>query len=161
MQPLQHARNRTVTPQECAADLLMAIPGLMRFIRREMRRSRSAGLSVPQFRALVFLSNVGDASLSELAEHVGLSLSAASRMVQLLVRRGLMERTSHEQDRRRVSLTLTRKGKSTYRLALAATRVALTQTLRNLSPAELTQISTATQMLARVFLSEARLGLIR
>ncbi len=127
------------------------VPVLMRFIRGQMRRSRQAGLSVPQFRALVYLSVHEDTSLSAMAEHLGLSLPTASRMVQLLVQRGLVERQEHAEDRRRVALSLTTRGSRVYRTALNATEVALASSLRTLRPQRLARLSEAMQTLNELF----------
>lgn len=116
-----------------------------------MRQHRGAELTVPQFRALIFLNQHEDATLSALAEHVGLSLPATSRMVQCLVKRGLLERQPLLSDRRYVSLSLTRRGVETFQAALAATEVALARTLKALPAEELASISAATRSLIRVF----------
>ncbi|GMU21558.1 MAG: hypothetical protein AMXMBFR13_16510 [Phycisphaerae bacterium] len=108
-------------------------------------------MTVPQFRALIFLNQHEDATLSALAEHVGLSLPATSRMVQCLVKRGLLERQPLLSDRRYVSLSLTRRGVETFQAALAATEVALARTLKALPAEELASISAATRSLIRVF----------
>ena len=154
MQPLQKATIWKVSPDLCARELLAGVPAIMRFIRHQMRRNRQVELTVPQFRALVFLTHAEDASLSAMAEHLGLSLPAASRMVELLVKRGLMERRAQPNDRRRVSLSLTRRGRETFQTAFAATQVALSRSFGSLSRRELTQIVAAMQILNRVFTPE-------
>jgi len=103
MQQLQNRTDSRVSCHRCARGLLTGVPSVMRFIRYQMRQHRQAELSVPQFRSLVFLSHNENASLSEMAEHLGLSLPATSRMVELLVKRGWMRRRtelSHARDAR-------------------------------------------------------------
>ena len=151
MQRLRHTTTGRVSPDGCARDVLAAVPAVMRFIKHQMRRHGQAELTVPQFRALVVLSHQGPASLSVLADHLGLSLPAASRMVELLVKRGLMDRQAQTDDRRRVSLSLTRRGRQTFAKARAATQVALGQSLSTLSLPQLAQISAAMRVLNRVF----------
>lgn len=126
----------------------------MRFIRHQMRQHREVDLTVLQFRALVFLNFHDGHSLSAMAEHLGLSLPATSRMVELLVQRGLMERRTPSRDRRRVALSLTRRGKQTFRKARAATQIALARGLQKLSPQALGQVAAAMQTLSRVFAPE-------
>ncbi|NLX23417.1 MAG: MarR family transcriptional regulator [Phycisphaerae bacterium] len=150
---MRKATFRGVPADDCARKLLAVVPVIMRFMRRQMRHHRCAELTVPQFRSLIFLSGHADASLSALAEHIGLSLSAASRMVQLLVDRGLMDRRAHAGDRRRISLSLTRQGRDAYRKALAATEAAMACTLKTLTPRQLGQIGLAMGMLHGVFVS--------
>jgi len=156
MQQLRNTITSRAAADRCARDLLAAVPAVMRFIKDQMRRHRQAELTVPQFRALVILSHHEDLSLSALAEHLGLSLPTASRLVELLVKRQLMHRQTLSNDRRRVSLSLTRRGQATFRTALAATQVALARSLATLSARELAQVSKASRVLNRVFAPEDR-----
>jgi DNA-binding MarR family transcriptional regulator len=154
MQLFRTATNGRSAPERCARDLLAAVPLVMRFIRAEMRRHRRAPLTVPHFRALVFLSHYDEASLSSLAEHVGLSLPATSRMVELLVRRGMLLRRPRSSDRRCVRLSLTARGRATYRAALRATQAALARRFETLSAPELALIGRAMEILGRTFQAE-------
>ena len=85
---------------ELASKLVEVIPLVMRAIRSHMRANRALDLSVPQYRALGFVVRHPGASLSQVAEHQGLTLGAASRLVDGLVTRGLVERRASTQDRR-------------------------------------------------------------
>ena len=151
MQQLRSATASPLSPDGCARALLAGVPSVMRFLRSQMRGHRQAQLSVPHFRALVFVRHHADASLSALAEHVGLSLPAASRMVETLVRRDLLQRRARHSDRRSVSLSLTRRGKAVLRAALQATQAALAERFDTLSTLELTLVSQAMGILSRVF----------
>jgi DNA-binding MarR family transcriptional regulator len=151
-------RDAVPSPEACARELLAGIPAVMRFIRHQMRAHRGVELTVPQFRALIFVNQSDDASLSAMAEHLGLSLPSASRMVELLVQRGLVRRGVQCNDRRRVSLSLTRPGERAFRTALMATEVALAHGLRRLSRRSLGQIMTAMRILNRAFAPEDRRG---
>lgn len=134
---------------------MASVPAVMRFIRAQMRGHRGALLTVPQFRTLVFLSHTDDASLSALAEHLGLSLPATSRMVDVLVKRGLLQRKAGSGDRRRVSLSLTGRGRAAFRAARKATQAALARRFLTLAAHELTQVSQALAILNRVFAPES------
>src|SRR5881394_602656 len=85
-----------------AADTLDGMPPVMWFIRCHMRRHRTAGISVPQFRALALLDRYPTASLSLVAEHLGSSQPSASRLITGLVIRGFVTRKQCDQDRRQV-----------------------------------------------------------
>jgi DNA-binding MarR family transcriptional regulator len=130
---------------------MAAVPAVMRFIRSQMRGHRQAELSVPQLRSLIFVHLNEDTSVSAMAEHLGLSLPAASRTVELLVNRGLMRRRSRLDDRRKVSLSLTRRGTVAFRAAFRATQTALAFQFKALSLDELAQLSGAMLILSRVF----------
>lgn len=95
---------------------------VMRLVRSEFRRSRPAGLTVTQLRALAFLQGNPRASLSDLAEHLGLGAPTCSKLVAALVRRGLVRRTRQPDDRRRHALSLTPRGARDVRAGLAAGR---------------------------------------
>jgi len=151
MQQLRGATIAPVSADDCARELMAGVPVLMRFLRQQMRRHRQMELTVPQFRALIFVSHNGDASLSAMADHIGISPPAASRMVELLVRRGLMRRLARPNDRRCVSLSLTPRGRATFRKALRATQVALTRRFEKLSKRELAVGRGAMEILARLF----------
>jgi DNA-binding MarR family transcriptional regulator len=151
MQQLQKTTISRPSPDECARELLAAIPAVMRFIRNQMRRHRQSELTVPQFRTLVFLSHHPETTLSALAEYLGLSRPAASRMVDLLVKRGLMNRQIPPADRRQVALSLTRRGKEAFLAAHGATRVAMAGNLEKLSAPDLNRVREAMQILNRAF----------
>ena len=72
--------------------------------------SVDADLTVPQLRVLVILAAHDAASLSEVAEDLGVNPSNASRTCEQLVQRGLVRRDADLADRRRVSLRLAAPG---------------------------------------------------
>ena len=125
----------------------------MRFIRREMRSNRQLELTVPQFRSLVFLNLQPASSLSAMAEHLGLSLPATSRMVDLLVHRRLVQRRIQSKDRRTVALSLTRQGRDVFLAARNVTQSALAGRFEKLSAQDRTVIITAMSILQRTFAS--------
>lgn len=52
----------------------------------------------------------GDATMVDVANHLGISKQAGSQLVELLVQRGYVERTQHPTDARSSVLSLTTKG---------------------------------------------------
>lgn len=98
--------------EECASLVMEIVPRVMRAIRIEMRQLGSQELTVPQMRTLLFLTRRDGASLSEVAEHIGLTLPSASRLVDLLVERGLVRRRTSATDRRRITLAATPRGRT-------------------------------------------------
>jgi DNA-binding MarR family transcriptional regulator len=140
--------------QDCARDLLAVVLMVMQSVRVEMRSRRTPELTVPQFRTLVFLSKFPGAGLSELAEHIGLSLPSMSKMIDGLVGRGLVDRVGCAEDRRRVSLSLTPTGKSIYGQASRGTHAALAKKLNALSSEESAELSRAMRAVQRIFAPE-------
>ncbi len=140
-----------LTPEECAIEVMETVPFVMRFLRAEMRRQRSTDLSVPQFRALGFLSRYPGASLSDLAEHLGITKATASATVDRLVRRGLIDRIDDPQERRRLTLTLTDEGNLQLQQARVAAHASVSEVLENLSQAKLLQITKGLVLLGEAF----------
>jgi DNA-binding MarR family transcriptional regulator len=120
MQRLQVSSYGISSAAGCASEILDSVPVVLQFIRAQMRRHSRSDLSVPQFRALVFLDRNPEASLSMLAEFLGLSLPATSRLVDGLVGKHFVTRRIPEGNRRLVALALSANGLRTVRVAWQA-----------------------------------------
>jgi DNA-binding MarR family transcriptional regulator len=142
------------TPQETAAELLDVVPQVMRILRAQMRRHRTADLSVPEFRTLGFLNRHAGASLSDVADHIGLTLPSMSKLVDKLVERKLVTREFDTADRRRVTLALTGRGRAILQAARATTQAYLAEALSTLSPAERATVVQAMRVLRPLFISD-------
>ncbi len=140
-----------VSPDECAREVLEVVPKVMRAIRMEMRGSRDSDLSVPQFRVLIFLNRHAGASLSDAAEHIGLTLPSMSKMIEGLLSRDLVTRRTAPGDRRRVMLDLTELGRTAMESAYEVTRSHLAERLATLSAPDRCNIATAMQALGPLF----------
>lgn len=66
-----------------------------------------SGLTLPQVKALIFLYDNGERSMTELAMGLAVTLPSASELVDRLIDRGLVERMTDQADRRRVLISLT------------------------------------------------------
>ena len=132
---------------ECAAPVLDVALLVVRLVRAEIRRTRPGGLSLNQLRVLSSVKQAPDASLSLVADALGLALPSASHLVDGLVRRGLLERRPGATDRRRVRLTLTRAGRQSLDRALTATRRHVADRLAPLTPVQRTSVIEAMNLL--------------
>ena len=121
------------TVDECAREVLETVPLVFRVIRLELRKHGARELSVPQFRTLDFVGRHPGASLSEVADHIGLTLPSMSALIDGLVTLGFAARRTNPDDRRRMTLALTDRGKMTLRTAREATQEYLAQVLEALS----------------------------
>jgi DNA-binding MarR family transcriptional regulator len=151
MQLLQSASNLGVRHRDCARAVLDGVPSVVWFIRRHMRRHRTRGLSVPQFRTLLLLEQTPTACLSAAAENLGCSVPGASRLISGLVLRGLVARSESPDDRRHVSLELTPRGRSALRAARQATLDLIAGELRDLDDQQCEQITEAVRLLQSIF----------
>ena len=72
-------------------------------------------LTLPQFRLMVVLHSRGQLNHRMLAEHLGVTPSTATRMVDRLVAVGMVVRSENPQSRREVLLDLTDEGRQVVR----------------------------------------------
>jgi len=129
-------------------------PQIIQSIRVEMRRGRVPDMSIPQFRTLRFIQRNPDSSLSDLAEHLGLTLPSASKLVDGLVKQKLLTRKESAEDRRRLTLMLTQTGTSIVDSARASARIHLADKLKHLSDDDLETISQAMLILHPIFANQ-------
>jgi DNA-binding MarR family transcriptional regulator len=146
---------RPVSPDDCARELLDVVPAVMRVIRAEMRSQTQPELSVPQFRVLSYVNRNPGTSLSEVADHIGLTRPAMSILVDGLVNRRLMTRGADANDRRRLTLVLTRQGQSLYAAARQHTQARLAARLLAQGPAERAALVAALEQLRGIFVPQA------
>jgi DNA-binding MarR family transcriptional regulator len=144
----------TTSPDACAQEILEVVPIVMRTIRAELRRHRAADLSIPQFRTLAFIDRNVDASLSDVAEHIGLKLPSMSKIVDGLVARKFVTRRTHTADRRRMTLALTARGLTALQASRAATRACLAEDLAALSDRQRDIVVQAMEILRPVFMPQ-------
>src|SRR5258708_2116005 len=142
------------SPDDCARELLEVVPPVMRVIRTEMRSQTAPELSVPQFRVLSYLNRNAGGSLSEVADHIGLTRPAMSVLIDGLVTRTLVPRQTDPDDRRRLTLTLTRAGQNLYSAARQHTQARLAARLQTLSPAERGALVDSLEQLRGLFVPE-------
>ncbi len=155
MKPLPDAINGPVDADACAAALLEVAPAITRTFRSEIRASRGGDLSVPQFRTLAYIRRHALTSVTAIAEHLGLTLPAASRLVDILTTRGLVVREPAEDDRRRVTLQLSPAGLTLIQTAGAAARQQIAARLEPLSDDDRAAIVRAMRLLHPIFATRA------
>jgi DNA-binding MarR family transcriptional regulator len=141
----------SITPEQCASELMETIHPIMQFLRTEMRKQREPSLSVPQVRLLGFLSRQPGVSLSEVAEHLGVTRATASAMTDRLVQRKLVDRSEDPQERRQVMLRLTATGQEQLNQIRNMTRLRIAGLLGKLSTEELKSLSAGINLLGEVF----------
>jgi len=141
----------TSVQAEPAALIMDVIPLIMSYIRSEMRSRRMPGLSIPQFRSLIYLYRHEDASLSQVSEHVGLKLPSTSKMIDALVERKLVIRKTSATDRRFVKLKLSATGEAELAKARRSTETQLAEILSALTPEQQDNIIASLEELRSLF----------
>jgi len=140
----------------CVRELMDTAPQIIQVIRVEMRRGRGADISIPQFRTMRFIQRNPDSSLSNLAEHLGLTLPSVSKLIDGLVKQKLVVRQASTTDRRCLILALTQAGASIVNSALASAQSNLAKNLGSLSDADLETIHRAMILLRPIFSSQGK-----
>ena len=105
-------------------------------------------LGFTQLAALYVLSDAQVLRIAELAEAIGRSPSATSRLVDGLARRSLVERTPDPADRRQRSVALTRRGRLLVAVVDRARAAQFLRVVRPLPPAERAVVAMAVAALA-------------
>lgn len=157
MQLLSSTTNLEISAEECAGEMLDALPPVMRVVRKYMRSHRTHGLSVPQFRAMAFLGSSPLATLSMVAEFLGASMPTTSRIVSGLVGKGFVQRCERSRDRRCVELGLTSRGRSAVESARRASRAQLARELNALTDAERSAVLAGMKSLRSLFAPPMRI----
>jgi len=152
--------SKTVTSAQLAEEL-------QRFFHRAMKGDQGEllalvaelDLTMPQIRAMFVLDNSERAlALTELAPQMGLSVAAAGRAVDRMVRDGLISRSEDTADRRIKRLALTDDGRAALARLTEARLVGLRRFVETLGDAEREALSAALETVFAQWDAEQRAG---
>ena len=116
-------------------------------LRRVRRGDDAAGLSAPRLSALSVVIYRGPISLTELAKAESVTAPTMTRLVQALVKAGLVEKSVDESDNRAVLLRATDAGRQTLDLARARRLAAIEELLSRLDPDDASSVERAVSLL--------------
>jgi DNA-binding MarR family transcriptional regulator len=119
----------------------VVLPALLRAARGPFRRSIRSGLVAAGFDDLprngpFVLGGMANHGIEagDLVRNLGVSKQAASQLVDTLVVRGYLERSVNEDDRRRVTIVLTERGRSAAEVVRDANRAVEAELTARISP---------------------------
>ncbi|MGO8686722.1 MAG: MarR family winged helix-turn-helix transcriptional regulator [Candidatus Dormibacteria bacterium] len=139
-----------------ALDALVQL--LASFEALDLRRFGDLGLTLSQLRVLHLLRDQ-PASCGHLAEHLGITASTATALIDRLVRRGLIERRPRPGDRRVTDLALSDAARSLIEAAAARKGGEVRAAVEDLAPADRQRLAVLLDHLAaRVQSAEARVA---
>ena len=151
----QHRPEEIADPQRVAEQLLEVVPRLRRIMAVEAQGGETCGtLTMTQLRVMGLLAS-GQRLPSELARQLRISPATASEVVDLLVRRGLVERRGQTEDRRLTPLCLTPAGLAQWSSARQRVLAALVALLAGLEPSDLSALERGLDSLAGVLRERA------
>ena len=151
--PRKATRNHGVDAGTAARELLHVVMLVMRTVAADMRRSPDA-LAPAQVGTLMKVS-AAPCTMSALARHLAVSLPTVSKSVDMLVRRGWLERWVDKHDRRQTMLRLTTEGRRVLTDIKKRNQKHVGQRLAGLTAPEREQLVTVTRMLSRVLATPA------
>jgi DNA-binding MarR family transcriptional regulator len=137
-----------VKTEEAARSLLDVVMLVMRTVAADMRKSPRP-LAPAQMGSLMRIA-ASPCSMSELARYQAVSLPTISKSVDMLVRRGWVERWIDKHDRRQTMARLTPSGRRMLTHIRQRTGLQVTRTLAPLSAAERAQLVSALAVVRRV-----------
>jgi DNA-binding MarR family transcriptional regulator len=129
-------------------------PVLLRVGRELRREARAEGISPEQVSLLVAVKYAPGIGIRDLAAHERISAPALTKHADRLERDGLVVRTPHPDDGRRIGLTLTDEGHRVLRRVRSRRTAWLATRLRGLDRAELAAIGAAIEPLSRLLKEE-------
>jgi DNA-binding MarR family transcriptional regulator len=118
-----------------------------RSMREHVRYAREKGLSRSMLGSLYFLDHHGNAGVSNLGDHLGVSNAAASQMVERLVEEKLIERVEDPDDRRMKKITLTDHGMQVIKESINARLDWIRDLADDLTPEEKKRITASIQLM--------------
>src|SRR5689334_22607769 len=148
MREPRQTKGRTVDAGTAARELLHLVMLVMRTVAADMRRSPDS-LAPAQVGTLMKVS-AAPCTMSALARHLAVSLPTVSKSVDMLVRRGWLERWVDKHDRRQTLVRLTAEGRRVLAAIKKRTETLVRQSLSGLTAAEREQLVDVTRALTRV-----------
>lgn len=134
-------------PEPLVEILQESISSIMRRSMRSMiLYMKDNELSMSQIGAL-FQINHGHSNVSDLGQGLGITIAAASQLIERLVQQGLIVRLEDPEDRRAKQLELTEKGRRILKASVQARHGWLEHLAASLSPAEREQVASALRLL--------------
>ena len=146
--PRKAARSNGVDAGTAARELLHVVMLVMRTVAANMRRSPDS-LAPAQVGTLMKVS-LAPCTMSALARHLAVSLPTVSKSVDMLVRRGWLERWVDKHDRRQTMVRLTSEGRRVLASIKKRTETHVRHSLSGLTAGEREQVIDVTRALTRV-----------
>lgn len=138
--------SQTASRQDVIDALLSASRAMVAIAARSLL-DLDADVTLPQYRVLVVLASRGGQRVVDIAAEFQVDASAATRMCDRLVRKGLIRRDRSEGDRREVVLALTPAGRNLVRSVTSRRRREFARLVDSLDPAVFEAVTMAMRAL--------------
>lgn len=151
MKYFQNESNEEAAPERTTEAVVQVAAHVMRDFRDEVRRRPTHGLTLTQLKALGYLKSGAGASLTDVAEYIGLGAPTVSKVIDELVQQEMVGRETSAHDRRRVTLRITPRGRAALQAVREPAVRALAQRLAALTEGERATVLHAMELLGPLF----------
>jgi len=142
---------KTNLDDELVSALMDILPRAMRQLRVSNREQGAEHLKLPQFRVLAHVWREAKTN-KELADDIGLSAAAMSRVISGLVKRDLVQRVSNPQDLREARVQITRRGLILFKSIRRETGKKLTKRIQKLNRDEKMDLAQGLILISKILL---------
>jgi len=111
-----HTPTSTLAERDSVLDAVLTASRALVAMAARSLADAGEDVTLTQYRSLVVLASRGPQGVASLAEAVAVTPPTASRLVDRLIRKGLVTRRTDRQDRRQVRIVLTEAGRALVNL---------------------------------------------
>jgi len=125
------------TIKQFAREMSVILPRMIRmFMVKQTSMIKKSDITVPQIAILHLLKDIPKCKMSEIAKFLNVTTSAATGIVDRMVRSGLLKRSREPKDRRIINIKLTPKGEKTINTIFKERQKMMTDIFRHFDPKE-------------------------
>jgi DNA-binding MarR family transcriptional regulator len=140
----------TELEQDLMVDAVLSASRVLVAIAARSLADAGEEVTLTQYRSLVVLASRGPQGVAALAEAVAVTPPTASRLVDRLVKKGMVRRRTDRQDRRQVRIALTETGRNLIDAVSVRRRQEIAALLATIAPETQRSVVDALSQLAEV-----------
>ena len=144
---MKQFHDETLAGHAAASAVIETAWRVLGLVKAEVTQSQPTDITLTQMRSLGFLLESPGASLSELAEDLGLQMPTTSKVVEELVQKRWVVRDVVPENRRKLALNITAKGQRAVEKAAEPAMTRVAELLAQLSAKDLKTIERAMSIL--------------
>ena len=143
-----HTPSSTLAERDSVLDAVLTASRALVAMAARSLADAGEDVTLTQYRSLVVLASRGPQGVASLAEAVAVTPPTASRLVDRLIRKGLVNRRTDRQDRRHVRIVLTEAGRELVNLVTERRRQEIASLLLSIPPDVQQSMATGLRQLA-------------
>ncbi|MEO5814650.1 MAG: MarR family transcriptional regulator [Gemmatimonadaceae bacterium] len=144
---MKQFHDETLAGRQAATSVIETAWRVLDMVKTAVGRQPASGLTLTQMRSLGFLVGSPGASLSELADDLGLQMPTTSKVVEEMVRQKWIVREVVPGNRRKLTLRITAKGRKAVAKAAEPAMTRMAELLAQLTTKERQTVERAVTLL--------------